>query len=117
MKIILDANFLVDAVRYKVDIFDQLKGNKLYVLDSIIFELEKITERRTKESTLARIALELIKRKAKIIKTNKKTADPFLIKYSKKGYAIATHDKVLKNKLKKIGAKVIYIRQKKYVFI
>jgi len=113
MKIILDTNFLVDAVRYKVDIFDQLKGNELYVLDSIIFELEKITERKTKESRLAKIVLEMIKGKVKIIKTNRKTADPFLIEYSNKGYRIATHDRKLKKKIKN----VIYIRQKKYVLI
>jgi rRNA-processing protein FCF1 len=112
MKIIFDTNFLVDAVRYKVDIYDKLKGNHLFTLDSVIFELEKITKRKTKESTKARIALKLLKsKKVKIIKTDEKNADPFLIKYSKKGYVIATHDRKLKKKLKK----VIYIRQRKYV--
>ncbi|MEM5778428.1 MAG: hypothetical protein QXD43_02305 [Candidatus Aenigmatarchaeota archaeon] len=117
MKIILDTNFLIDCIRFKIDISSELLGNELFVLNTIIFEIEKITKRGTKESALAKIALEFIKRnKIKILNTNKET-DNALIDFSKQGYVIATHDKALKSKLKKIRAKIIYIRQKKYLVI
>lgn len=116
MKIILDTNFLIDCLRFKVDL-TELSGNELFVLDSVIFEIGKITERGTKESSLAKLALEFIARSNfKILETGKKDADESLIKYSKE-YAIATHDIALKNKLKKLGAKIIYIRQKKYLVV
>ena len=117
MKIILDTNFLVDCVRFKVDLKSELAGNELFVLDSVIFELEKISKRGTKESSLARLALDFInKNNLKILETGRKDADESLIRHSKE-YAIATHDRVLKNKLKKLGAKIIYIRQKKYLVV
>jgi rRNA-processing protein FCF1 len=118
MKIILDTNFLIDCLRFKIDIKSELAGNKLFVLDSVIFEIEKIAKRGTKESSLAKLALEFInKNNLKILETGKKDADESLILYSKEGYAIATHDRVLKNKLKKMGAKLIYVRQKKYLVV
>ena len=116
MKIILDTNFLIDCIRFKIDVKSELAGNELFVLDSIVFEIEKITKRRTKESSLAKLALDYIKRKdLKTFKSKEKNTDMSLLNYSKKGYVIATHDRVLKNKIKKIGKKVIFIRQKRYV--
>ncbi|NIM47354.1 MAG: hypothetical protein GTN40_04340 [Candidatus Aenigmarchaeota archaeon] len=116
MKIILDTNFLIDCIRFRIDLKSELRGNELFVLDSIIFEIEKITERKTKESSIAKLALDYIKRKhLKILKLKEKNTDLSLLNYSKRGYAIATHDRVLKNKIKKAGGKVIFIRQKRYV--
>lgn len=116
MKVILDTNFLIDCIRFKIDIESELMGNEMFVLESIIFEIEKITKRGTKESSLAKLALDYIKRKGlKILKSKEKITDVSLLKYSKKGYTIATQDKILRDKLKKGGEKVIYIRQKKYV--
>jgi rRNA-processing protein FCF1 len=115
MKILLDTNFLVDIVRFKIDILE-LRGNELFVLDSVIKELEKISEGRGKDSVSARIALELIEGKGlKILKSKERQADLSLLNYSKKGYVIATQDLKLKRKLKRAGAKIVCIRQKKYV--
>jgi rRNA-processing protein FCF1 len=116
MRIVLDTNFLVDCIRFKIDIKSELAGNEIFLTDQILFEIEKITERKTKESSLAKLALGYIKRKGlKILKSKGRNADESLIVYSKNGYAIATHDKVLKNKIKRAGGKVIFIRQKRYV--
>jgi len=116
MRIILDTNFLIDCIRFRLDLKAELRGNELFVLDSIIFEIEKVIERGTKESKLATLALDFIKRKhLKILKPKEKNTDLALLDYSKKGYAIATQDKVLKNKIKKTGGKLIFIRQKRYV--
>ena len=118
MKIILDTNFLIDCLRFNVDIKSELSGNEIFILDGSIFEIEKIAKRKTKESALARIALEFIaKNNIKILHADEKDVDESLIAYSSQGYAIATHDSKLRNKLKKLNAKVIFIRQKKYVVI
>lgn len=114
MKIILDTNFLIDCIRFKIDIKSELRGNELFIVESIIPEIEKISKRKTKESPLAKITLEIISN-FKILESREKETDDSLIEYSKEGYAVATQDKVLKNKIKKIGGKVTYIRQKKYV--
>ena len=115
MKILLDTNFLVDIVRFKIDI-SELKGNELFVLDSVIEELEDISTGKGKDSVSARLALELVEGKGlKILKSKERQADLSLLEHGKKGYVIATQDLRLKRKLRKIGAKIACIRQKKYV--
>ena len=116
MKVIFDTNFLIFSINSKIDIFSELKGNDLFILDTIIKELEKISHKKSSDSISAKIALELIKRKdLKILKSKEKETDLSLLSYAKKGYIIATQDSNLRNELKKIGIKFIYIRQKKYV--
>lgn len=116
MKIILDTNFLVDCIRFKIDIKSELAGNEVFLTDQIVSEIDKITKRGTKESGLAKLALDYIKREGlKILKSKENNTDLSLLNYSKKDYAIATHDKVLKNKIKKAGGRIIFIRQKRYV--
>lgn len=118
MNIILDTNFVVDAFRFNVDVKSELAGNDLFVLDANMFEIEKIAKRKTKEAALARMALDFVRgNDIKVLKSIERETDDSLISYSKEGYAIATHDRALKAKLKKTGAKVVFIRQRKYVVI
>ena len=116
MKIILDTNFLVAVDKFKIDIFSELRGNDLFTLDTVINELKKISHGKGKDSVSAKVALELIKNKGlKILKSKEKETDLSLLSYAKKGYIIATQDKILRDKLKKNRRKIIFIRQKKYV--
>lgn len=117
MKIILDTNFLIDLIRWKIE-WVELRGHELFILDSNIEELKRIAKRGTKESLLAKIALMLLEGKGlKMLESKEKETDLSLLEYSKKGYAIATQDIALKNKIKSESGKVIYIRQKKYIEI
>lgn len=115
MKIILDTNFLIDCMRFKIDIRGELAGHELFVSRSILFEIEKIMARGTKESSLAKMALEFINENNLKVLDSEEDVDESLINYSKEGYVIATHDRALKSRLKKMSAKIIYIRQKKYL--
>jgi len=116
MKTILDTNFLIAVNKFKIDVFSELMGNDLFTLDTVINELEKISNGKGKDSVSARVALKLIKRKGlKILKSKERETDLSLLSYSKKGYRIATQDKILKDKLKKNGRRIIFIRQKKYI--
>jgi rRNA-processing protein FCF1 len=117
MKIILDTNFLIDCLRFNIDIKAELAGNELFVSKSILFEIEKITERGTKESSLAKKALDFIKESNINVLESENNVDESLLSYSRQGYAIATHDRALKARLKKAEAKIIYVRQKKYLVV
>ena len=107
--IILDTNFLIYCVKYKIDFFSEIDricnfNYKLSVLSSTIDELEKL-----KPSNL-----NLIKKfveKLEIINSNIYT-DKKLIELSNKDMVIATQDNELK---KRINGSVIIIRQKKYL--
>jgi rRNA-processing protein FCF1 len=118
MKIILDTNFLIDCVRFNINFKTELAGNELFVVEPSLIELNKIVKRGTKESRLAKIALEIVYKDVsiRVIKTED-YVDESLLSYSKKGYAIATHDRILKKKLKELRAKIIYTRQKKYLVV
>lgn len=111
MKILLDTSFLLTGIKYKVDIFEQLKGHELVVLDGVKRELETLIKEKKKGKLEAKIALELLKKnKVKIRKSKIKSVDDALIAEKD---AIATQDKELKRKLK--NRKVITIRQKRLV--
>ena len=118
MKVILDANFLMAATQFKVDIFRQLKGYKLYTTSNVLNELKKLDKGRTKTATAAKISLQLVKTKhLKVLNSKEQSTDKELVNYSKKGYIIATQDIILRKRVKKAKGKAIYIRQKKYVNI
>ncbi len=110
MKILLDTSFLLTAIRYKVDIFNKLKGHNLIVLDGIKKELENLIKRKKRGKLEAKIVLELLKRKKiKIKKAKKKIVDDAIV--AEKNMAVATQDKELKSRLKE--RKIITIRQKR----
>jgi len=104
--------------QFKIDVFDELRGHELYVANTIIVELKKLSKGNSKDSKAALLALDLIENKhLKMLKSKEKSADKSLVIYSKDGYVIATQDRVLRDRVKKAGGKSIYIRQKKYVIL
>ena len=113
--IILDTDFLVNSIKYKVDIITQIKENypkqTIAIIDKTIDELKKVN------NINAKTALKLIKiKKVNIIKTSKNsTVDNLILKIAKKTDIIATQDQNLKKKLRDEGIKTITIRQKGYV--
>ena len=127
-KIILDTNFLVSAIRFKIDIFSELQRicdfkYIVYIVEGTINELEKLVETgKPKDTISAKISLELIKKKKiKIIKTlskNKrvKNVDLLILNLIKKGdFIVATQDKELKREIRKKGVPIIVLRQRKYL--
>ncbi|MBI2507720.1 hypothetical protein HYV89_02095 [Candidatus Woesearchaeota archaeon] len=111
MRIILDTNFLINCAKFHIDYCEQLKEHRIYTLDAVVRELEKLIKQ--KKAKHAKLALQILRQKQiKIIKTeNQDDVDSLLISF--KGYAIATADRELKNKLK--GKKIFVIRQKKFI--
>ena len=118
MKIILDTNFLMAVAQFKIDVFAQLRGHELCTANTVILELKKQAEGASKDSRAARLALELVRTKRlKILKSKEKNTDRSLLAYSKMGYAIATQDRALRERIESAGGRQIYIRQKRYVII
>ena len=113
LKFLLDTNFLMIPVQFKVDVFDELKNfgkGEVYTLDLVIEELKKLKR--------AKLILELIKKKeVKVLKSNLKSVDTQLFDLAKKGYIVCTQDKKLRKKLRENGFKVVYLRQKKYLIM
>lgn len=117
MRILLDTNFLISAVKFKVDIWQALRGYELFILDVVLEELEKLAKGRSKDAQFAKAALQIAATKdLKILHAKEKSTDIALLEHSK-AYAIATQDIELKEKIKAAGGKVIFIRQRKYVMI
>jgi hypothetical protein len=115
-KIIIDTNFLLVPFQFGIDIFkefDKIVDEKysLYTLSSCIEELKKV------KPSLLKAVLELIKIKdVEIIKTKERYADKEIIKLAKKDdFWVATNDKILKQKLLKNKATVLFLRQKSYI--
>jgi rRNA-processing protein FCF1 len=113
--IILDTDFLVNSIKYKVDvisqIMDEYPGEKIGIIDKTIDELRSVNNPN------ARAATHLVKlKKLDIIKTDKvDIVDKLILNYVSEGDMVATQDQRLKRQLKKKDIKVLTIRQKKYV--
>ena len=114
MKVILDTNFLIEVIKNKVRIFEQIHG-KLFVVDKVVLELKDICKGKGKDGTYAKISLELIKNLE--VLESLKSADAALVDYSKKGYIILTQDRKLRERIKKVKGKSGYLKQKRFVEI
>lgn len=124
-KILLDTNFLLIPVEFRVDIFSELERlmdgkYKIYVLKQTIEELKNIQEQQKgKNRQAAKIALQLIEnKKINILYIgSKKSVDEIIIELADKNYIIGTQDKLLRKKLKQKNAKLLTLRQKNHLII
>lgn len=113
LKAVLDTNFLISAVNWKVHFFEQMAEYKLYLIPAVVDELNMIAKGKGKDARAARIALELVERLSPLAFEGK--ADTVLLKLSKEGYVIATQDVRLRERISAAGGSVCYIKQKKLV--
>lgn len=108
--IILDTNFLVYCVKYRIDFFSEIERIcdfqfKLCVLDKSIEELERL---KPKELNLIKKFIETLE----ILKSKEYLVDDELTRLSEENCIVATQDKELKDRLKN---QIIVIRKKKYL--
>ncbi len=121
--VILDTNFLVDCLAWKVDFFSELGrilpfAYRLVAVDKTLDELDTvITEGKQDVKIGARLAKQLIlKKRIGLIQTDKKGyTDTLILKAAGKESIVATQDQDLKRRLKAKGIPVIIIRQKKFL--
>jgi len=112
--IILDTDFLVNSIKYKVDVISQLNdeypGVEIGIIDKTIDELRSVNNPNS------RAAIHLVKLKnLEVIETDKlNIVDILILDNVSEGDMVATQDQQLKRRLKKRDIKVLTIRQKKY---
>ena len=116
----MDTNFLIDVVRFKIDldsIGDLIGASELDTLSSVERELRKISEKPSKAGMYAKTALKLIKeRDIKIVKSEGRP-DNAMLKLVDDKTIIATNDTELRKRLKTAGRKTIYLKSKKHLAI
>ncbi|MBN2102083.1 MAG: nucleotide-binding protein [Candidatus Aenigmarchaeota archaeon] len=122
MKFLLDTSFLMIPGKHGVDIFEKLNEfgqPELYTLDMVVDELKThIEEGKGETKRSAKLALSFIERLGiKIVEVKKKKGTKTDDELFKKGsrFVICTQDIELGKRLRAEGAKVVYLRQQKYL--
>ncbi len=146
-KIILDTNFLLIPARLGVDVFSEIEKlmsekYKLYIVEETVKELKSLSLNPGGYSGFVRIAEQLVEKedvhvlktksflntpklhnntkKASYLQSNFKDADSVIlgiISKNPKEFVVATQDKELRSKVRKLGARTIYLRKKAYLKI
>ena len=117
-KIMLDANFLIDIFRFKIDLdlLDNLIEDSFSfeTTSSVKKELIKMSKKSSKEGAFAKLALKTIEiKKVGIIKSKEFSGDASILENISKDTIVATNDLMLRKTLKRLGVKTIYLRSKK----
>ncbi len=124
LKILLDTNFLLIPVQFKVDIFVEFnrilcEPYELYVLDKTVEELNSLqAPGHGKVKMQARLGLLFIeKKKIKVLASNVDghTDDVILSVAKNSGYCVATQDIALRKQLRAARNPYITLRQKSYL--
>ncbi len=118
-KIILDASVLIEAAKSRVDIFGQIKEtfpkSELVTSDSVMSEIRKISEGRSRAALAAKVAFQLAgKNRIKTVKTEG-VGDDSLIELCGSESVLITQDKELRNRCSKKGFLTGYLREKRYL--
>ncbi len=112
-RVILDTNAIMAVAQFKIDVFDQLHGYDVFIVQGTLNELHKIVkEGKGKDKRAAKLGLQLLSAKKIDILPSEGHVDDILVAYNLKGYDVLTQDLGLKRRLTK---PYFTIRQKKYI--
>ena len=88
----------------------------LYIYEGTIKELAAIQEKKDKNKRFLPLISKMLKLYGfKIIKSQKDYIDAQIIENMDKRIIVATNDKNLRHKIKRLGSRVLYLRQKNYL--
>lgn len=121
-KVILDTNFLMIPLQFRVDIFSELNrichfNYKLLVYGQTIDELKNVMQKQSgKNKKAAQFALKLIKLKnIEIIESEQRDVDSLILENLDKDTIVATQDIMLKKEVLEKGSSVVILRKKKHL--
>ena len=117
MLVLLDSNFLLLPFQFHVDIFAEIETlisakPRYAVPEQVLLELEHLSESRGKLAKFAGAALALARQRCEVLSVEARDADEALEKLAGRGTIICTNDKVLKEKVRKRGSAVIFLRER-----
>jgi hypothetical protein len=121
--IIFDTNFLFVTFEFNIDVIAELKrlvssNFTLYIYEGTISELKNIERKKEKNKKFLPLIMKMLTLyKFKIIKSNLNYIDDQILENINGKSLIATNDKELRNKIRKQGKKVLYMRNKSYLEI
>jgi|SRR3989344_853495 len=110
LKILLDTSFIIESIKYKINIEDKLKDLllepfELFIVENTLKELEK--------KRLKNLSLKMLKGLKTLPSITKHVDDEIT---NLEGYIVATNDKELKRRLKEKGIKLIsLVNKSKYI--
>jgi rRNA-processing protein FCF1 len=121
IKVVLDANFFFVALQFNVDVFEELANllNRRFepiLLSSTQKELQGLAESSSpKQRKQAQLALRLAE-KCRVVSAEKglrETYDDVIVRVAAEWRSpVATNDRELRKRLRKVGVPVIFLRQK-----
>ena len=122
VKVVLDANFFFVSSQFNVDVFEELTNllNQRFepiLLSSTQKELQGLAESTSpKKRKQAQLALRLAE-KCRVVPVEKglrETYDDVIVRVSAEWKSpVATNDRELRKRLRKVGVPVIFLRQKR----
>jgi len=122
VKVVLDANFFFVASQFNVDVFEELANllNRRFepvLLSSTQKELQGLAESSSpKQRKQAQLGLRLAEKCCFVAveKGLKETYDDVIVRVAAEWKSpVATNDRELRRRLRKVGVPVIFLRQKK----
>lgn len=118
VEVICDSSFLIHLATKKIKNIDNLETEigqiQFIVPDVVRKELQRLCENKSKRQAVL-LTLDFIK-KLKILQISGNYADESLVSYVREnGGIIATVDKELKNKIKKLGGSIISLSNDRIV--
>lgn len=123
-KILLDTNFLLIPIQFKVDIFQEIQRvcdfrYTLYIVDQTLEELRQIgLQGKVKDRLAAKVAISLVKSKnIQILDSHMEKVDDAITRLAGESIIVATNDRGLKRRVLEKGARVLALRQEKYLIL
>ena len=121
-KVILDTNFLMIPLQFRVDIFSEVNrichfNYKLLIYGQAVDELKNVMQKQSgKNKKAAQFALKLIKLKnIEIIESEQRDVDSLILENLDKDTIVATQDIMLKKEVLEKGSYVVILRKKKHL--
>ncbi|MDD3083853.1 MAG: hypothetical protein PHP82_02410 [Candidatus ainarchaeum sp.] len=116
-KIMIDTNFFLTMVRYKIHAIEEIKNNvkaEFYTTEGVINELKGLSKNKKIKKEFEIIKKIIENQKIILLESKTNDVDKELIRKSK-DYVIATNDKELRKKIKENGGKTIFVRKLTFV--
>ncbi len=114
MDILLDTNFLVEAMKRKIDVKSQLESHfqsvAFFVPSRVPEEIDFISLRERKLAQTLMAAL-----RPQVVQTKGHTDDALLREAQQRGMAVATQDLGLKKRLKRLCIPIITLSQNRVI--